>query len=61
MHCIVCCLCVQEEKFLKYVDSLKHMLQRFDTVLEQLDEAEVGVTRNVCPCKSFRCVNQISA
>jgi dynein heavy chain len=32
---------LQEEKYIKYVDGLKHMLNRYHNVLASLDHAEV--------------------
>ena len=32
---------LQEEKYIKYVDGLRHMITRYHTVLASLDNAEV--------------------
>lgn len=34
---------LQEDKYIKYVDGLKHMLNRYHLVLASLDNAEVDI------------------
>lgn len=36
---------IQDEKYIKYVDSLTHMLQRYNKLIASLDHAEVSKTR----------------
>jgi len=41
----VLCVNIQDEKYIKYVESLRHMLLRYNKLLASLDQAEVSDPR----------------
>ena len=47
----VICFLEQEEKYIKYVDRLQHMLNRYHCILTSLDNAEVSDTLKHSRCE----------